>query len=190
MLYKKHKIRKKVVRLAKIPNRPSLENIIIQAADLSQDVSIAVERNFKIFQVDECCVTKRTIPTHYWTLPKTNVSFDQKDIYTQMQAILVAVSREYGVAHVEVYKKSINKIKFKIFLESLRSLYPFDDILLIMDNLSLHKSRDVKNRMDELGFLYAYTPVYSPQYNGVEEVINIGKQKIKKVRLESIMNNS
>ena len=51
----------------------------------------------------------------------------------------------------------------------------FDDIILVMDNLSLHKSKDAKNRMDELGFTYTYVPVYSPQYNGVEEVINIGK---------------
>ena len=47
----------------------------------------------------------------------------------------------------------------------------------------------MKSRMDELGFLYAWTPVYSPQYNGIEEVINIGKQMIKKRRLEAILDN-
>ena len=58
-----------------------------------------------------------------------------------------------------------------------------------MDNLSLHKSREIRERMDELGFLYSWTPVYSPQYNGVEEVINMGKQLIKKQRLEAILKN-
>ena len=43
--------------------------------------------------------------------------------------------------------------------------------------------------MDELGFLYTYTPVYSPQYNGIEEVINIGKKKVKNVRLEMLVQN-
>lgn len=62
-----------------------------------------------------------------------------------------------------------------MFLEALRLKYPFDDILLVMDNLRLHKSDEIKERMDLLGFNYAYTPVYSPAYNGVEEVINIGK---------------
>ena len=57
-----------------------------------------------------------------------------------------------------------------------------------MDNLSLHKSNEVRERMDELGFLYAWTPVYSPRYNGIEEVFNIGKQQIKKQRLEAILN--
>ena len=70
----------------------------------------------------------------------------------------------------------------------MRAKYPFDDIILVMDNLPLHKSNHMKSRMDELGFLYAWTPKYSPQYNGIEEVINIGKQFIKKRRLEAILN--
>lgn len=57
-----------------------------------------------------------------------------------------------------------------------------------MDNLSFHKSKDIKRRMDELGFFYTYTPVYSPQYNGIEEVIGIGKSIVKKRRLNMIMN--
>ena len=57
----------------------------------------------------------------------------------------------------------------------MRNKYLFDDIILVMDNLSLHKSVEVKERMDELGFKYTYIPAYSPAYNGVEEVINIGK---------------
>ena len=61
--------------------------------------------------------------------------------------------------------------------------------MLVMDNLSLHKSIETKERMNELGFLYSWTPVYSPIYNGVEEIINIGKQEVKKRRLEAILMN-
>ena len=53
----------------------------------------------------------------------------------------------------------------------------------MMDNLSMHKGPDIRGRMDELGFSYTYTPVYSPQYNGIEEVINLGKKLIKDKRL-------
>jgi len=53
-------------------------------------------------------------------------------------------------------------MKFKCFLDELRNRNPFDDILLVMDNLSFHKSRAMKERMDELGFMYTYTPTYSP----------------------------
>ena len=63
-----------------------------------------------------------------------------------------------------------------MFLENLRSKHLGEDIILMMDNLSLHKSREVKERMKELGFLYTYTPVYSPDFNGgVESAIGLGK---------------
>ena len=60
-------------------------------------------------------------------------------------------------------------------------------MMLMMDNLSFHKSGDIQERMDELGFHYTYTPAYSPQYNGIEEVIGIGKRKVKQLRLERIL---
>ena len=59
----------------------------------------------------------------------------------------------------------------------------------MMDNVAFHKSGDVKERMNELGFSYTFTPVYFPQYNGIEEVIEIGKREVKKRRLEMIMSN-
>ena len=92
-----------------------------------------------------------------------------------------------GVDLVSVHDKSINKMKFKMFLEELRAKYPFDNILLHMDNISFHKSEDVRERMDELGFHYTYSVKYMPKYNGVEEVINIGKKLVKKRRLEMIL---
>ena len=43
--------------------------------------------------------------------------------------------------------------------------------------------------MDELGFLYSYTPAYSPQYNGIEEVFSMAKKKIKMERLRILLRN-
>ena len=53
---------------------------------------------------------------------------------------------------VDIYRKSINKIKFKLFLERLRQLNYYNDIMLVLDNLSVHTSNETKERMNELGF--------------------------------------
>ena len=45
----------------------------------------------------------------------------------------------------------------------------------------------MKERMNELGFMYTYTPTYSPWFNGVEEVISIGKSMVKNKRLDMIL---
>ena len=95
----------------------------------------------------------------------------------------MAISGEKGIELVDIHKKSITKRKFMTFLDRLRQLNIFDNVTLMMDNLSFHKSGDMKERMTELGFQYTYTPVYSPQYNGIEEVIGIGKRAVKKRRL-------
>ena len=46
-----------------------------------------------------------------------------------------------------------------------------------------------KALMDELGFMYTYTPVYAPEYNGIEEVFSMAKQIIKKKRLDNMLGN-
>ena len=50
-----------------------------------------------------------------------------------------------------------------------------------MDNLSVHKSFVVRDRMEELGFKCSYTPEYSPQYNGSEEVISLTLVKVREI---------
>ena len=107
-------------------------------------------------------VTKNTLPTHVWSLPKSNIYIDNKEAYIEPVAIILAVSRENGIDHIETHKKSITAIKFRMFLENLRSKYPLDNIILVMDHLGLHLSNAMKNRMDELGLMYTYTPIASP----------------------------
>ena len=45
-----------------------------------------------------------------------NIQLDNKELNIGALAIMAAISREYGVDKVMVYKRSINIDKFKIFL--------------------------------------------------------------------------
>ena len=155
-------IRKKVLQKGKIPSVKQSWDIILQASDMSNDVSMATERGFRVVMLDECLVTKNTLPTHAWSNKLVNAKIDKSWIKEPSKAILLAVSQEMGLDHLEIHNNSINKRKFKSFLDHLRAKFPFDNMVLVMDNLSIHKSREVRERMDELGFLYAWTPVYSP----------------------------
>ena len=112
-------------------------------------------------------VTKRTMISRDWSLPKTNSFLDLSNINTNPIAVLGGVSQEYGIDLMMTFKFSIDTPKFKIFLDELRAKFWADDIILVMDNLNLHGSNVIKERMDELGFMYCYTPTYSPWYNGI-----------------------
>ena len=86
------------------------------------------------------------------------------------------------------FKNSVDIPKFKIYLEELRARYFFDDICIYMDNLSVHRSLAVRERLDELSIAYIYSPPYSPDFNGIESVFSIFKNKLKKQRLQAILN--
>ena len=170
----------------KTPRQGSLQAIAFQAAELAQDLQLALERGRKIIQLDEFVVTKHTWPTHAWTRQKENIPVDQSQAYNKTIAVILAVSRERGIELVDIYEKSINRQKFKLFLERLRAHNFYNDVTLVMDNLSVHKSGEVRERMNELGFDYSFTPAYSPRYNGIEEVIGIGKHRVKQMRLDRV----
>ena len=63
-------------------------------------------------------------------------------------AVVAAVSRERGVETAMTFKRSVNVPKFKVFLEELRRQHPFDDMLLVLDNLRVHRSPEVMERME------------------------------------------
>ena len=94
--------------------------------------------------------------------------------------MLAGVSKEIGVDLVMTFKNSVDIPKFKIYLEELRAKYFFDDICIYMDNLSVHRSLVVRERLDELSIAYIYSPPYSPDFNGIESVFSIFKNKLKK----------
>ncbi len=77
--------------------------------------------------------------------------------------------------YISVFNKSVNILKFKQFLQNLRDKFFFDDICIYMDNLAVHRSNEVKERLDELSIPYIFSPPYSPDYNPIESVFSIFK---------------
>ena len=107
-------------------------------------------------------VTKRTIPKSDWSLKHSNTCLDFQNLNNGAIAVLAAVSRERGVELAMTFKRSVNVPKFKVFLDELRRRNPFDNMLIVFDNLAVHRNRFVMERMNELGFRHAFTPRYQP----------------------------
>ena len=81
------------------------------------------------------------------------------------------------------FEKSVNISKMKIYIEELRARYFFDDLCIYMDNLAVHRSNIIRERLDELGIAYVYSPPYSPDLNPIETVFSFVKSNIKKKRM-------
>ena len=56
-----------------------------------------------------------------------------------------------------------------------------------MDNLAVHRSNEIKQRLDELSIPFILGPPYSPDYNPIESVFSIFKREMKVKRLKAIV---
>ena len=161
-IYKKFKIKKKSIKHTKIVNQKKQLEIDELSLKLSRQLRFLIEKGFRAVFLDEMMVTKRTIPIGDWSLPTVHSEIDLSRIDTKPIAVLGCISLENVFDLVRTSPKSINTNKFLIFLQELRDKYWADDIVIVMDNLSLHKCIRSKERMDEMGFEYLFTPPYSP----------------------------
>ena len=150
------------------------------------DLRYHMRKGFRVIYTDETMFTKSTIPDREWSHKHKNVYLDIKSLSNQTTAIVAAVSQERGIDLVMTFRDSVNISKYKVFIEELRARYFFDDICLYFDNLAVHRSRVIKERLDELGIAYIFNPPYSPEFNGIEYVFSIFKNKIKRERLNAI----
>ena len=156
---------------------------------MADDLRAAITMGYRILQLDEMMVTKRTFPTCDWSKLRQNTHLDLSQTNTDPIAVLGAVSREKGVELVMTFPRSVNVPKFKVFLEELRARNPFDQICLVLDNLAVHRNQHAVGRMRELGFRWTFTPISSPEYNGgIESTWSQSKKWIKEQRLNAIVN--
>jgi transposase len=186
-IYKKHQIRNKRIKITKLPDRVVRLRIKKQTAFMAKQLHEMIDRGFRIIFLDETLITKSTIPKREWTPKKERLEIDFGQFSREVIAIIASISREAGVDLIMNFGKSVNKEKFKVYLEELRRRYFFDDICIVMDNLRVHNCNDVIDRLDELGIEYIFTPAYSPDFNPIESVFSIFKNQFKRMRISSIV---
>ena len=120
-------------------------------------------------------VTKSSMPTNAWSLKNQRIKVDRWQYHHNPVAVIAGVSEQIGTDLVMLFDFSIDKKKFKVYLDELRAKYFFDDICLYIDGLAVYRSLEVRERMDELGIAYIFSPIYSPDYNAVEYIFSIAK---------------
>ena len=62
-------------------------------------------------------------------------------------ALIFAVSEERGVEHHQIFEKSVNKEKFTEYILGLRRANQFERIAVFLDNLSVHRAHDVREKL-------------------------------------------
>jgi transposase len=98
----------------------------------------------------------------------------------------VAALRCDAITAPFVIDKPMNSLIFRTYLE--RCLVPTLKIgdIVVMDNLSSHKSEDVREIIEAAGATLRYLPPYSPDLNPIEQAFAKIKSQLRKAAERSI----
>ena len=102
--------------------------------------------------------------------------------------ILPAYTQD-GIIHFRVYEGTTDTKIFEDFIEELLRYcgrWPAPKSVLIMDDVSFHRSDKIQQMCDEAGVLLLYSPPYSPDLNPIEEMFGELKTYIRQVWDEHI----
>src|SRR5216683_3387055 len=98
----------------------------------------------------------------------------------------VAGLRHNGVTAPFVIDQPMNSLIFRTYLERclVPTLNPGD--IVVMDNLSSHKSEEVREIVEAAGARLLYLPPYSPDFNPIEQAFAKVKAHLRKAAERSI----
>ena len=86
-----------------------------------------------------------------------------------------------------VFERSVNKEKFKEYLDGIKAANPDTKICLYMDNLSVHSSEQSKQLMRNHGFRWIFNPAYQPDYNPIELSFSMVKRNFRALRARKMI---
>lgn len=93
--------------------------------------------------------------------------------------VVMAISSE-DVVDYKMSSKPYNSINFYEFIITLLPKLPSTVKYLLMDNVSFHRSKVLRNLLEESNIQILFIPPYSPQYNPIEEVFSDLKRVFRK----------
>jgi transposase len=99
---------------------------------------------------------------------------------------LILAAHMQGNTQSVLHTGSVNGVRFADFVANL----PFPrGTTLLMDNASIHKGIAVRQAAEEKGYKLLFTPPYTPEYNPVEMIFGIVKNRFYKERYAPTFSN-
>jgi transposase len=91
-----------------------------------------------------------------------------------------ALSIHHGLVLTQVFLGSNTVDSFLPFIQKLKRINPLQKRIVVMDNLSVHHSKIVKEEFDNRWFMYQFLPPQSCELNPIERVWNLIKGQWRK----------
>ena len=153
---------------------------------MQSEVKQALDLGKKIIFADETMFTTATVLSHAYSHKKSNIEIDQALMNNEALAVVAGVSAEAGLESYMIRKGAIDSESFIDFLRTVQERNPATPVAIFMDNASFHRSKVVTAYLKESGIQAIFNLPYSPQYNPIERVWALVKNRYKRRKLEKV----
>lgn len=99
-------------------------------------------------------------------------------------ALIAAVENDRGLVSYAIHGFSIDADKFVAFLDKLKVHMSCPEFGLYFDNLTVHKTKAVKKKLEDLKIIPIYNIPYSPDFNGIESYFSLVKGEYKNLWIQ------
>jgi transposase len=149
---------------------------------LLQDLFKNKIKNIKfkdIICIDETCIYSNMINEYGWV----KKDYDTL-VYTKANpkkyTIIMAISCNKIIAYEILKNINVDQNLFHNFLKN--KVFPLcNNKYVLMDNVRFHKTQNIIDLFDTLNNKILFIPPYSPQFNPIENVFGVIKNKYKKI---------
>ncbi len=186
-LYLRHGIRRKKVRLEKAMTLRVRQNFVQNCQALLASMEQAAREGRILVFLDEILFTKRALKLREWSARNSNLSVDQEEVYVGYRSVIATMTAERGMGLCLIYMTAVDADDFVAFLRKLRAKLGRRPIALFMDQLPVHKSKDVRPAYDRLDITPIYNVAYSPEFNPIEAVFSKVKRHFSSQRLHNLV---
>ena len=158
--------------------------------ELLAELELAENEGQTVVFLDEINFTKLSLARTEWSAKNSNLSVDQKEMYQGYRSVIATMTAERGMGLCLIHMKAVDANDFVAFLRKLRAKLGRRHIALFMDQLPVHKSRDVQPTYSRLDITPVYNVGYSPELNPIEAVFSKVKAVFSRARLNNLVNKT
>ena len=109
------------------------------------------------------------------------------DIGIKSMAFHGAISDNGGLEAYAIHPKAITTVEFIEFVDMLSARFLGQELAIFIDNLQVHKSKEVLETCNHLTARLIFNIPYSPNSNGIDTYFSILKAEYKKLLLERLI---
>ena len=131
----------------------------------------AISSNETILFQDEAVFTSKQVNPKVWFTPQTEpVVITKKKLSFKAIAVSAAIDSKGTVIAHRIVDGAIDIQQFLLFLDSVARVTRRRKVLMLVDNLNVHRANAVKDKARRLNIELFYNGIYSSTFNPIERL--------------------